>query len=173
VVEAPGASPGRQHQVAFRDLAGVARGELVLATPKTQARYVLPDLLEGYHRAFPDIAISLHQGTSDRIARQVRDHAADFAIASGHNDLFDDLVTFPLYRWERTVLVLPDPGAAGLVSLGDLTLLIISYTHSFDDIRTRLADGRRHRPMWFHCEIPTSSRHTCAKGHQHRRLHGV
>jgi LysR family cys regulon transcriptional activator len=119
-----------------RDLAGVARGELVVATTHTQARYVLPDLLEGYHRAFPDIAISLHQGTSDRIARQVRDHAADFAIASGHNDLFDDLVTFPLYRWERTVLVLPDHPLAQLatVSLADLARYpIISYTHSFDD----------------------------------------
>ncbi len=119
-----------------RDLAGVARGELVVATTHTQARYVLPDLLEGFHRAFPDIAISLHQGTSDRIARQVRDHAADFAIASGHNDLFEDLVTFPLYRWERTVLALPDHPLAQLatVSLADLAPYpIISYTHSFDD----------------------------------------
>jgi LysR family cys regulon transcriptional activator len=119
-----------------RDLAGVARGELVVATTHTQARYVLPDLLEGFHRAYPDIAISLHQGTSDRIARQVRDHAADFAIASGHNDLFDDLVTFPLYRWERTVVALPDHPLAQLatVSLEDLARYpIISYTHSFDD----------------------------------------
>lgn len=119
-----------------RDLAGVARGELVVATTHTQARYVLPDLLEGFHRAFPDIAISLHQGTSDRIARQVRDHAADFAIASGHNDLFEDLVTFPLYRWERTVLALPDHPLAQLatVSLADLARYpIVSYTHSFDD----------------------------------------
>jgi LysR family cys regulon transcriptional activator len=119
-----------------RDLAGVARGELVVATTHTQARYVLPDLLEGFHRTYPDIAISLHQGTSDRIARQVRDHAADFAIASGHNDLFDDLVTFPLYRWERTVVALPDHPLAQLatVSLEDLARYpIISYTHSFDD----------------------------------------
>lgn len=119
-----------------RDLAGVVRGELVVATTHTQARYVLPDLLEGFHRAFPDISISLHQGTSDRIARQVSDQAADFAIASGHNDLFEDLVTFPMYRWERTVLVLPDHPLArqATVSLEDLARYpIISYTHSFDD----------------------------------------
>lgn len=119
-----------------RDLAGVGHGELVVATTHTQARYVLPDLLEGFHRAYPGISISLHQGTSDRIARQVSDQAADFAIASGHNDLFDDLVTFPMYRWERTVLVLPDHPLArrASVSLADLACYpIISYTHSFDD----------------------------------------
>jgi LysR family cys regulon transcriptional activator len=119
-----------------RDLAGVVRGELVVATTHTQARYVLPDLLEGFHRAYPDISISLHQGTSTRIARQVSDQAADFAIASGHNDLFEDLVTFPMYRWERTVVVLPDHPLAqqATVSLEDLARYpIISYTHSFDD----------------------------------------
>jgi LysR family cys regulon transcriptional activator len=119
-----------------RDLAGVARGELVVATTHTQARYVLPDLLEGFHRAFPDIVINLHQGTSDRIARQVSDQAADFAIASGHSDLFEELVTFPMYRWERTVLVLPDHPLArqATVSLEDLARYpIISYTHSFDE----------------------------------------
>jgi LysR family cys regulon transcriptional activator len=119
-----------------RDLAGVERGELVVATTHTQARYVLPDLLEGFHRAYPDISISLHQGTSTRIARQVSDQAADFAIASGHNDLFEDLVTFPMYRWERTVVVLPDHPLAqqATVSLEDLARYpIISYTHSFDD----------------------------------------
>lgn len=118
------------------ELAGVAQGELVVATTHTQARYVLPDLLEGFHRAFPEIAISLHQGTSDRIARQVADQAADFAIASGHSGLFEDLVTFPIYRWERSVLVQPDHPLAGRddVSLEDLARYpIISYTHSFDE----------------------------------------
>ena len=118
------------------ELAGVQQGELVVATTHTQARYVLPDLLEGFHRAFPDIAISLHQGTSDRIARQVADQAADFAIASGHSGLFADLVTFPIYRWERSVLVQPDHPLAGRdnLTLEDLAHYpIISYTHSFDE----------------------------------------
>lgn len=118
------------------ELAGVKQGELVVATTHTQARYVLPDLLEGFHRAFPNIAISLHQGTSDRIARQVSDQEADFAIASGHSGLFADLVTFPMYRWERNVLVQPNHPLAhkSRVSLQDLARYpIISYTHSFDE----------------------------------------
>jgi LysR family cys regulon transcriptional activator len=119
-----------------RELAGVEHGELVVATTHTQARYVLPDLLEGFHRAYPDISISLHQGTSDRIARQVSDQDADFAIASGSSGLFNELVTFPMYRWERSVLV---PSGHPLarqpaVSLEDLARYpLISYTHSFDE----------------------------------------
>lgn len=119
-----------------RELAGVEHGELIVATTHTQARYVLPDLLEGFHRAYPDISISLHQGTSDRIARQVSDQEADFAVASGSSGLFNELVTFPMYRWERSVLV---PAGHPLarqpaVSLADLARYpLISYTHSFDE----------------------------------------
>ena len=75
-----------------RDLAGQAQGELIVATTHTQARYVLPDLLADFHGEFPEISISLHQGTSDRIARQVQDQDADFAIASGQSELFEDTV---------------------------------------------------------------------------------
>lgn len=117
------------------ELAGQEHGELVVATTHTQARYVLPDLLAGFHREFPAIPISLHQGTSDRIAHQVQDQEADFAIASGRSELFRDLVTFPIYHWERTILVLPDHPLVGKkkVSLADLAQFpIISYTHSFD-----------------------------------------
>ncbi len=117
------------------ELAGQKRGKLVVATTHTQARYVLPDLLAGFHREFPGISISLHQGTSDRIAHQVQDQEADFAIASGQSELFEDLVTFPIYHWERTILVLPDHPLARQkdVSLKDLARYpIISYTHSFD-----------------------------------------
>lgn len=117
------------------ELAGQKKGNLVLATTHTQARYVLPDLLEGFHHAFPEIAINLHQGTSDHIARQVQNQEADFAIASGHSELFEDLVSFPMYHWERTILVLPDHPLAKLTYIGLSDLArhpIISYTHSFD-----------------------------------------
>jgi len=118
-----------------RELSGQEQGELAIATTHTQARYVLPDLLARFHRQFPSISIKLHQGTSDRIAHQVQDQGADFAIASGQSELFEDLVTFPIYHWERTILVQPDHPLARQrnVSLKDLAQYpIISYTHSFD-----------------------------------------
>ncbi len=118
-----------------RELAGRFQGELVVATTHTQARYVLPDLLESFQRKFPGIAIKLHQGTSDQIARQVQEQTADFAVASGQSELFDDLVTLPIYHWERIVVVRPDHPLAEMerVTLPDLAAFpIISYTHSFD-----------------------------------------
>ena len=119
-----------------KELAGQLQGELVVATTHTQARYVLPDLLEGFQRKFPGISVKLHQGTSDQISRQVQEQDADFAIASGQSELFEDLLTLPIYHWERTILVRPEHPLAKLqkITLADLASYpIISYTHSFDE----------------------------------------
>jgi len=99
-------SETEKYQGAFRTKWPVLKiGELVIATTTTQARYVLPDMLELFHREYPRIALRLHQGTSEQIAQQVLDQQADFAIASGQHNLFEDLVTLPIYSWERTILV--------------------------------------------------------------------
>jgi LysR family cys regulon transcriptional activator len=78
-----------------RELAGTDQGELVIATTETQARYVLPDMLEQFQKHNPGITLRLHQGTSEQISDQVMQQEADFAIASGDSDLFG---------------ILPDPG---------------------------------------------------------------
>jgi LysR family cys regulon transcriptional activator len=117
------------------ELSGEREGQLVVATTHTQARYVLPEMLAGFHRQYPSIAVNLHQGTSDQIARQVQAQDADFAIASGSNDVFGELVSFPIYTWERIVLAPPDHPLTRLrrLSLEELARYpIISYTHSFD-----------------------------------------
>jgi LysR family cys regulon transcriptional activator len=60
----------------------------------------------------------------------------DFAIASGDSDLFEDLVTLPMFQWDRTVLV-PEDRPLTRVSnpgLDDIARFpIISYTYSFSD----------------------------------------
>jgi LysR family cys regulon transcriptional activator len=118
------------------ELSGELKGELVIATTTTQARYVLPDMLELFHHQYPGIGLRLHQGTSEQIAEQVLDRQADFAIASGQSELFEDLVTLPIYSWERIILVprdhalanIKDPGLADIVKYP-----IISYTYSFNE----------------------------------------
>ncbi len=118
------------------ELSGELKGELTIATTATQARYVLPDMLDVFHREHLGIALHLHQGTSEQIAQQVLDREADFAIASGQSELFEDLVTLPIYSWERIVLVprdhplslLEEPTLADIV-----TYPIISYTYSFNE----------------------------------------
>lgn len=118
------------------ELAGEDEGELVIATTPTQARYVLPDMLEAFQRQHRGISLRLHQGTSEQIAQQVLGQEADFAIASGESRLFVDLVTLPIYRWERIILVgrdhpLARQEAPGLADISRYPL--ISYTYSFNE----------------------------------------
>ncbi len=142
------------------ELSGRQQGQLAIATTHTQARYVLPEMLESFHRDYPGIAVNLHQGTSDQIARQVQDQEADFAIASGNNEAFGDLVSFPIYRWERIVLVRPDHPLTKLrrISLDELARYpIISYTHSFDtgsDLQLSFAQKNIQPNVVFSAEDP-------------------
>jgi len=118
------------------ELSGELKGELIIATTTTQARYVLPDMLDLFHRQYPGIALRLHQGTSEQIAQQVLDREADFAIASGESELFENLVTFPIYSWERIILVTRDHPLANIAkpTLADIVKHpIISYTYSFNE----------------------------------------
>jgi len=117
-------------------LSGELKGELTIATTATQARYVLPEMLNLFHRQHPGIALRLHQGTSEQIAQQVLDREADFAIASGQSELFEDLVTLPIYSWERIILVPRDHPLAAVENptLADIVKHpIISYTYSFNE----------------------------------------
>ena len=64
------------------------------------------------------------------------DREADFAIASGQSELFENLVTFPVYSWERIILVTRDHPLAGIdhPTLADIVSHpIISYTYSFNE----------------------------------------
>ena len=118
------------------ELSGELKGELIIATTTTQARYVLPDMLDLFHRQYPGIALRLHQGTSEQIAQQVLDREADVAIASGESELFENLVTFPIYSWERIILVTRDHPLAKIAkpTLADIVKHpIISYTYSFNE----------------------------------------
>jgi LysR family cys regulon transcriptional activator len=118
------------------ELSGELSGELVIATTTTQARYVLPEMLDLFHRQYPGIGLRLHQGTSEQIAQQVLDRQADFAIASGQSELFEDLVTLPIYSWERIILVPRDHPLAKIETPGLADIVkhpIISYTYSFNE----------------------------------------
>ncbi len=118
------------------ELAEEQQGELVIATTPTQARYVLPDMLESFQRKHPGVSLRLNQGTSEQIAGQVQSRESDFAIASGENELFEDLLTLPIYSWERIIIVRHDHPLAKLTKpdLADIVKYpIISYTYSFSD----------------------------------------
>lgn len=87
------------------ELRGEVKGRLSLATTQTQARYVLPPVINAFRQRFPDISLELHQGTSEQIARMIAERQADFAMVTGSTELFNDVIKLPVYRWDRVVVV--------------------------------------------------------------------
>jgi LysR family cys regulon transcriptional activator len=110
------------------------QGSLSLATTHTQARYVLPEVIRSFRLKYPNVRVHLHQGTSEQIAQMMKRDEVDFAIATGSEDLFPELIRLPVYRWGRAVTV---PIGHPLASAGRLTLKmlseypIVTYVFSF------------------------------------------
>ena len=112
-------------------------GTLTIAATNTQARYILPDILRELRQQYPKVRLNLHQGTSDQIADMMTGNDIDFAIASGSEDRFEDLLRLPGYQWDRIILVPKDHELARLdrqVTLRDLAQYpLVSYVFSFEN----------------------------------------
>jgi LysR family transcriptional regulator, cys regulon transcriptional activator len=61
----------------------------------------------------------LHQGTSEQIAQMVERDQVDFAIVTGSEDLFPQLIRLPIYHWHHAVIA---PCGHPLATAGKLTL---------------------------------------------------
>ncbi|MFZ6673098.1 CysB family HTH-type transcriptional regulator [Undibacterium sp. Xuan67W] len=89
------------------DYSDQTKGTLTIATTHTQARYVLPKVVQGFRNAFPDVRIALQQSSPEHIAEWVLSGKADVGIATEGLSQFKDLVSFPCYEWNH-VIVVPD-----------------------------------------------------------------
>lgn len=81
------------------------RGDLTVATTHTQARYALPEVLRRFSARFPDVRISLRQGTPMEVAELVRSGNADISIAAEPVHAVGELVMLPCYKLHRVLLV--------------------------------------------------------------------
>ena len=82
---------------------GDGRGLLSIGTTHTQARYVLPPVIRKFRERYPQVELHLHQGTSEQIADFAARDRIDFAINTGSQELFTNLVLLPCYRWHRRI----------------------------------------------------------------------
>ncbi|MCP1727791.1 LysR family cys regulon transcriptional activator [Natronospira proteinivora] len=87
------------------ELKGDAQGTLRLGTTHTQARYVLPPVIQGFRQAHPGVGFDIHQGTSDQLAGMVSAGDVDFVMATSSQHLFPGLTMLPVYQWDRVLLV--------------------------------------------------------------------
>ncbi|CAA2137514.1 CysB family HTH-type transcriptional regulator [Hyphomicrobium sp. ghe19] len=85
--------------------AGSDRGEILIATTHTQARYALPGPIAAFRKEFPNVHLVLHQGTPREIATMLNDGTADIGIATEALEDTAEHVTFPFYSWHHGVIV--------------------------------------------------------------------
>jgi LysR family cys regulon transcriptional activator len=110
------------------------RGTLSIGTTHTQARYVLPAVIQQFRARYPNVRLHLHQGTSEQIAEMAAHDRIDFAIATGSESLFGNMVLLPAYQWHRQIVV---PLDHPLASIRKPTLKqvaaypVVTYVFSF------------------------------------------
>ncbi len=82
-------------------------GTLTIAATHMQARYILPAAIKAFATKYPDVRLSIQQGSPRELAERVISGEADIAIATETLDRYPELVTQPLYRWYHCVVVPP------------------------------------------------------------------
>ncbi len=88
-----------------RDYAGSPEGTLRVATTHTQARYVLPEVVQRFVRKYPQVRLKLLQGNPPQIAAMLIGGQADVGIATETLVDTPGLDTIPVFRWEHVAVV--------------------------------------------------------------------
>src|SRR5438045_754019 len=108
-------------------------GTLTIAATHTQARYALPTAVAAFKRKYPKVELLLHQGNPTQICEQVVSGEADMAVATEMISLYPELVSLPVYQWNRVVVVPPKhPLLKGALTLENLAEHpIVTYDFAF------------------------------------------
>ena len=112
-------------------------GILRIATTNTQARYMLPAVIERFSKQYPDVSLHIHQGSPTQIHDALMYGEVDLAITTEAPYLFDDLVQLPCYWWNRSVIVKPDHPLAQKTTLTIEALgkyPLVTYTFGFTGV---------------------------------------
>jgi len=105
-----------------------------IATTHTQARYVLPVIVERFLSIYPDVNLNIQQGTPEQVAEFLEQGEADIAIATEVLASREALVALPCYEWSRSVICKKDHPLAKKdeLTLDDLVKYpIITYVKGF------------------------------------------
>ncbi|MEQ1602857.1 MAG: CysB family HTH-type transcriptional regulator [Methylophilaceae bacterium] len=80
-------------------------GTLTIAATHTQARYCLPAAVKSFIEQFPDVKLTIHQGSPIQVAEQVASGEADLGLATEAIGHHEKLLCLPCYQWNRSVVV--------------------------------------------------------------------
>lgn len=124
----------RNIREAAREHAGEKLGSLTIATTHTQARYALPDVIRRFAQRYPQVQLSLRQGTPADVSQLVASGAADLSIATEPVEPLAEVLLLPCYDLNRVVLT---PARHPLLKAKRLTLEklaeypLITYDYAF------------------------------------------
>ena len=82
-------------------------GTLTIAATHTQARYALPKAVAAFKRRYPKVELRIQQGNPTQICDQVVSGEADLCVATEMISQYPELVSLPVYQWNRCVVVPP------------------------------------------------------------------
>jgi LysR family transcriptional regulator, cys regulon transcriptional activator len=106
-----------------RDYAGAPSGTLRLATTHSQARYVLPPVVQQFARKYPQVRLKLLQADPPQIVAMVSNGQADIGMATESLADAPQLASIPVYEWQHVAIVPPQhPLAKMQKTPGKLTL---------------------------------------------------
>ena len=120
-------------------------GHFVIATTHTQARYALPRIIQWFKLDYPEVHLSLLQGSPQEIADLLLQGEADVGIATETINNIPGLVSFPVYEWHHALVVphghpLLEAHATGAITLEMIgEYPIITYHDGFTG-RRRIDD---------------------------------
>jgi LysR family cys regulon transcriptional activator len=86
------------------DVQSATHGTLTVGTTHTQARYVLPQVIEAFVKSHPDVQLVLRQGNPEDICAMVDSGEADIAIGTDTVVALPNLVRLPCFNLSRSVV---------------------------------------------------------------------
>ena len=116
------------------DFNRVDEGTLTIATTHTQARYVLPPIVNQFKKEFPKVHLILQQASPVEIAEMLLQGEADIGIATESLTTEENLASVPYYDWRHSIITPQDHPLASKteISLTDLAEYpIITYHGGF------------------------------------------
>ncbi|MEO8408424.1 MAG: CysB family HTH-type transcriptional regulator [Oxalobacteraceae bacterium] len=88
-----------------KEFAAQDSGSFTIATTHSQARYMLPKVVQAFTQKYPKVRLSLLQGNPKQITDMVLKDQADIVIATEAIASIDGLLSFPCHQWEHVVVV--------------------------------------------------------------------
>ncbi|GAB3044235.1 CysB family HTH-type transcriptional regulator [Acinetobacter apis] len=112
----------------------IDEGTLTIATTHTQARYILPPIVNLFKKQFPKVHLILQQASPNEIVDMLLKGQADIGIATESLTNEDNLAGIPYYTWQHSIITPPDHPLTRLdkITLEDLVKYpIVTYHEGF------------------------------------------